>query len=172
MTTTALLRFPVTQAIYNTWNTDYPDFFDLLNPSPFSAHLLVYLFPEDYKPVRQELGETDLAVGFSSVLTPASRYLYGFDITTREAVAAVYASLKQLGRNAIASSGLYTPISVYDAHNIEHDEATATFDGITYTQRSMRLMELKPTSGALRDGANIYRFGFSFRMLEVEPRSV
>jgi hypothetical protein len=168
---TAVLRLPISQPLYAQYSTGNPDLFDLISLLPFSAHLCLYCAPDEYKPVEQELGSTEVTVGYgSAIVTPAAK-LYGFEISTVESRPVAYEILRSLNKTAVATAGVYQPITVWDSHHIHEDGLIAVFGGVRYCQRRVRLQALTPQGGSIVQGAQRYSAGgFTVRFMELQPR--
>ena len=167
------LRFPVTNTIYSAYQADNPDLFQLISSSPFSAHLLLYCHPDEYKPSVQELGSTEIIPGFSTMVIAPVGTIYGFEVTTVESRTAAFEVLDRLRKAAIATPGSYTPIQVLDGHHVPFDGAIVTIDGVDYCDRRMRMTGLQPQGGSLiSQGQRFSANGFTLKMVEVSARSV
>jgi hypothetical protein len=169
----ASIRFPVTQEIYDRFSSANPDLFELFSTSPFNAHMVMWCSPEEYKPIDQELGSTELVAGYSTMLLTPVAKLYGFEVSTIESRPAVYDTLVTLRRNATAVRGAYSAIVVYDGHHVHDGGVVETIHGYPYSVRNVRLTSIAPQGGSLVIGGKRYASnGFTVRFIEVKPRDV
>ena len=170
----ASLRFPIPYSLYAQYSTENPDLFDAIALTPFVGHFCLYCAPDEYKPIEQDLGSTEVTIGYSSPNIIPTAKIYGLEISTVESRPAAYEVLRSLNRAAVAIVGVYTPLTVWDAHHIHEREGTVqAFDGIRYCERRMRLQSLTPQGGSIVEGATRYSTGgFTVRLMELEPRNV
>lgn len=140
------------------------------DPGLFSdGMLMLTVFPEDYVPVTEEIGESGIVPGFSSSVVAIPGLVKGFDLKLSYSRDNVYQILEAIRvRAENLSPGFYSPISVRDYHFL--DGATAIANG--YTLRSMAMFNLRRLTGSIRSGASLtstrrIEGGISLRLLAI-----
>lgn len=150
------LKFPVTAGILSTWNSGInEDLFDTGDNT-----LKLFLHPEDYQPLEEDLGARGVVRGASSYLVQAPTRKIGFELSVLDSREAIPKTLETLRS---ANSGLVT---VHDYIRVDAgDEATG------YTTRSLIMEPPLRLSGALWYSSSatsdrLFTGGFTVRFIQ------
>lgn len=136
------LKFPVSEAIYSAYATSYPDLFDSV-----IAALSIPIYPEEYTPISEPLGETQPIRGIKTTVYPSPIVVRGFEVLIRDNTPIIGIVL-----NLLRNDSSHNIITVHDY--------VLPDDGDIYTVRKVRLpMPILGSTGTFNGSGHNYIVG-------------